>query len=892
MRLKFIILISLIYSINQIGIGQVRFPKGNDTASDQIEISYSNPKEYEIAEIKVEGSEFLDQNALISLSGLGVGDKIRIPGEYITTAIKNLWKQGIIGDAGIRIDSVASNKVYLVIELTERPRLRKFQISGVGNGQEKEIREKIELIRGRVVTDAIMKNAQLTIKKFFYEKGFLNAQVDVVQKKDTIVRNSVLLDIDIKKGYKTKIYKISFEGDENITETRLKNKMKSTNEHVRISLTRTIFNEFFNIFRPKQVKSFFDSTITYDKKDVMAFLNDQVKLNVLKSSKFVKDKYEEDKDLLVDYYRAKGYRDAEILSDTVYSYDKRRVNVELSVVEGQRYYFKNVIWSGNYIYTNDQLDAVLGVRKGDVYDLELINKKLNFNPAGPDISSLYMDHGYLFFNVQPIEVNVDGDSIDVEMRIYEGAQATINKIIISGNDRTNDHVILRELRTLPGQKFSRANIIRTQRELSQLGYFDPEKVSPQPIPNPADETVDIEWSLVERPSDQVELSGGFGGQLGFIGTLGLTFNNFSARNITNFKSWRPLPIGDGQRFSVRAQANGRRFQSYSASFAEPWLGGKKPNSFGVSYSYSVQRLFGRNPGSFTFNTDETRGSLKVSNISVTLGRRVRWPDDFFTVSNSLAFVQYRVFNFGTSLGFSNGVANNFTFNTTIARNSIDNPMYPRSGSQISLSASFTPPYSVFRNVDYDLLDNAERFELVEFHKWLVDAKYHIQIVGNLVLQTRAHFGFIGSYTNKAGIGPFERFWLGGDGLSGQNFLVGNDVVALRGYENNSIVPLDPRSGVQGGTVFNKFVMELRFPASLNPSATIYLLAFMEAGNNWNDLRQFNSFNMLKSAGVGARIFMPAFGLLGIDWGYGFDAIPNASGKSGAQVHFSIGQQIR
>ena len=892
MRLKIIILISLFYSFTQFGISQVRFPRGNTSSNDQIQINYSNPKEYEIADIKVEGVEFLDENALISLSGLGVGDKVRIPGEYITSAIKNLWKQGIIGDAGIKVDSVANNKVYLVIELTERPRLRKFVISGLGNGQEKEVREKIELIRGRVVTDATVKNAELTIKKFFYEKGFLNTQVDIVQRKDTIIRNSAILDISINKGYKTKIYEIGFTGDENFSEGRLKNKMKSTNEHVRLALTRTIFNEFFNIFRPKQVKSFFDSSIIYDKKDVLAFLNDQVKLNVFKSSKYVSNKFEEDKDLLIDYYREKGYRDADILSDTVYSYDKRRVNIELTVNEGQRYYFKNVLWTGNYIYTNEQLDAVLGVKKGDVYDLELINKKLNYNPTGADVSSLYMDNGYLFFNVQPIEVNVDGDSIELEMRIYEGTQATINKIIIAGNDRTNDHVILREIRTIPGQKFSRANIIRTQRELSQLGYFDPEKVSPQPIPNPADETVDIEWSLEEKPSDQIELSGGFGGQLGFIGTLGLTFNNFSARNIPHFKNWRPLPIGDGQRLSIRAQANGRRFQSYSASFVEPWLGGKKPNSFGLSYSYSVQRLFGRDPGSFRINTNETQGSLKVSNISVSLGRRVKWPDDFFTISNSLSFVQYRVFNFGTSLGFSNGVANNFTLNTTIARNSIDNPTYPRSGSQLSLSASFTPPYSVFSNADYETLDNAERFERVEFHKWLFDAKYHIQIVGNLVLQARAHFGFIGSYTDKAGIGPFERFFLGGDGLSGQNFLIGNDIVALRGYENNSIVPFDAKTGVQGGTVFNKFVMELRFPVSLNPVATIYLLTFVEAANNWNSFKQFNSFNLLKSAGLGARIFMPSFGLLGIDWGYGFDVLPNTNRKSGGQVHFSIGQQIR
>ena len=893
MRSKTTTLLLLLCGLYHVGKSQVRFPRVNAAPSNQIEINYSNPKEYEIGGLDVEGAEFLDKNALISLSGLGVGDKVRIPGEHITNAVKNLWKQGIIGEAGVRIDSVSGNQVFLVIELTERPRLRKFNISGLGSGQEKEIREKIDLIRGRVVTDAIVKNAELTIRKFFHEKGFLNVDVKIVQQKDTIVRNSAILDITVDKGYKTKVYKIKFEGDENFTEMRLKNKMKSTNEHVRVALPRTVINELFNIFRPKKVKSFFDSSIVYDKNDVLAFLNDNLKLNFFKSAKFVQDKFDEDKDLLVEYYRAKGYRDAEVIADTVFRHDKKRVNINITVDEGQRYYFRDVLWTGNYIYTNEQLDAVLGVKKGDIYDLELINKKLNYNPTGADISSLYMDNGYLFFNVQPIEVKVEGDSIDVEMRIYEGAQATINKIIIAGNDRTSDHVILRELRTLPGQKFSRANIIRTQREISQLGYFDPEKVNPQPIPNPADETVDIEWSLEERPSDQVELSGGFGGQLGFIGTLGLTFNNFSMRNIPHFKSWRPLPIGDGQRLSVRAQANGRRFQSYSVSFVEPWLGGKKPNSFGVSYSFSVQRLFGRDANNpFRLNQNQTRGSLKVSNVSVSLGRRIRWPDDFFTISNSLSFVQYRVFNFGTSLGFSNGIANNVTFNTTLARNSIDNPMYPRSGSQLSLSASFTPPYSLFRDVDYATLENAERFELVEFHKWLFDARYHIQIVGDLVLQTRAHFGFIGSYSQKAGIGPFERFWLGGDGLSGQNFLVGNDVVALRGYENNSVVPIDPVTGVRGGTVFNKFVMELRFPASLNPSATIYLLSFLEAGNNWNNFRQFNSFNLLKSAGIGARIFMPAFGLLGIDWGYGFDALPNTNRRSGAQVHFSIGQQIR
>lgn len=872
-------------AIIEISSAQIRFPGRNTSTGNSLQINYSNPKEYEIAEIKVEGSEFLDENALISLSGLSVGDKVRIPGEYITNAVKNLWKQGIIGDAGIRVDKVENNKVYLVIELTERPRLRKFDITGLTSSNAKEVREKINLIRGRVVTDAITKNVELTIKKFFYEKGYLNTEVDIVQKKDTIVRNSVVLDIYVDRGYKTKVEKINIEGNENFTATRLKNKMKKTNEHVRLRILRTVFNEAFNIFRPKKVKNFLDSTIVYDKKAVMAFINDQVKLNVFKSAKFVESSFEEDKELLIDYYRAKGYRDAQVLSDSIYRHDNRNINIDLKVKEGRKYYFRDVFWTGNYIYSNEQLDAVLGVKQGDVYDLELINKKLNYNPQGADVSSLYMDNGYLFFSIQPIEVKAEGDSIDVEMRIYEGAQATINKIIISGNDRTNDHVILRELRTLPGQKFSRANIIRTQREIAQMGYFDPEKVNPTPLPNPIDETVDIEWALEEQPSDQIEVSGGFGGQLGFIGTVGVTFNNFSARNIPHLKNWRPLPVGDGQRFSIRAQANGRRFQSYSASFVEPWLGGKKPNSFGISYSYSVQR-------NIDFNSDRTTGSLKVSNISLSLGRRVKWPDDFFTVSNSVSFIQYRVFNFGSSLGFSNGIANNVTFNTTISRNSIDNPMFPRSGSQVQLSASFTPPYSVFRDVNYAELDNAERFELVEFHKWMFDAKYYMKIVGNLVLESRAHFGFIGSYTNKPGIGPFERFWLGGDGLSGQNFLIGNDVVALRGYENNSIVPRETDSGVRGGTVFNKFVFELRYPISLSPTATIYALTFAEAGNNWNDFKQFNSFDLFKSAGMGLRIFMPAFGLLGLDWGYGFDQLPNTVGRSGAQIHFSIGQQIR
>ena len=884
MRLKRSFLLNLFILGSFVCLGQIRFPRIEEN-SDELQINYSSPKEYEIADIQVEGVEFLDKNALISLSGLSIGDKIKIPGEPITNAVKNLWRQGIIGNVSVEVTKVEDGKVFLTLILIERPRLTKFEISGLNQTHEKEILEKIDLIRGRVVTDAVVKNAKLTIKKYLYEKGYLGTRVAIAQRADTILRNSIYLDISIDKGFKTKIEMIAIEGNEAFSDKRLKKRLKSTNEHIRFRLPRTIFYEALNLFRPKEIRNFFDSSIVYTKEDLNGFVSDQVKLNFFKTAKFVEDKYKEDKDLLIDFYKSKGYRDAEITSDSIYKFNERKMNVSLTVNEGQKYYFRNVIWSGNYIYTNDQLDRVLGVAKGDVYDLELINKKLNYNPTGSDISSLYMDNGYLFFSVRPIEVEVSEDSIDVEMRIFEGAQATVNKIIISGNSRTSDHVILRELRTIPGEKFSRANIIRTQRELSQLGYFDPEKVVPNPLPNPIDEMVDIEWLLEERPSDQIELSGGFGGQLGFIGTLGLVFNNFSVKSIPRFNKWKPLPMGDGQKLSVRMQANGRRFQSYSASFVEPWLGGRKPNSFGISYSYSVQRII-------DFFSDQTNGSLKVANITLSLGRRLKWPDDFFTISNSISFLQYQLFNFGTSLGFSDGTANNITFNTTISRNSIDSPMFPRSGSSITLSASLTPPYSLFHNLDYTTAENAEKFKLVEYHKWMFDAKYHLQLSNKLVLQSRAHMGFIGSYTKKAGVGPFERFWLGGDGISGQNYLIGNDVIGLRGYENNSLVPTNNETGLRGGTVYNKFVFELRYPISLNPTATIYVLGFAEGGNNWSDINLFNPFRINKSAGFGARIFMPAFGLLGIDWGYGFDQLPGTEGPSGAQIHFSIGQLLR
>jgi len=848
------------------------------------DINYGNPKEYEIAEINVEGSQFLDNVALISLSGLKVGDKIKVPGESISTAIKKLWKQGIIGNVEVYASKIESGKIWLTIQLTERPRLTRFQFDGINKSDEGSLSEQISLVQGKVLTDAIIKNAETAVKKYYVAKGFLNVKVDVSQQTDTLLRNSVQLNFDIEKGRKVKISNINFEGNEFYDDAKLRKKLSGTGEIPKFKIHKALIAKVVNLIKPKNAVDFVTKSHKVEKQDFKEFMSDHLNLNFFKANKFIQSDFNDDKDALVAFYNSKGFRDAKVVSDSVYSSGGRLLDIDIEVDPGKRYYFGDINWEGNFIHPDRTLDAILGIQKGDIYDLDLVNKKLNFNPQGADISALYLDNGYLFFRVNPVEVGVDGDSVNLEMRIFEGVQATIDKVFVTGNDRTNDHVILRELRTLPGEKFSRAELIRTQRELSQLGFFDPEKVNPVPIPNPVKETVDIEWQLEEKPSDQVQLSGGWGGFFGFVGTVGLQFNNFSLKNIPHFDKWRPLPIGDGQKLGLSIQANGRRFQSYNFSFSEPWLGGRKPNSFGINYNFSVQR---------SLNTrNETIGSLKVSGVTVSLGRRVRWPDDFFTVSNSISYLRYTLLNFGNTLGFSTGNANSLTFNTTIARNSIDNPMFPRTGSQVSLNVALTPPYSLWNNIDFENADNATRFRLIEYNKWNFDLKYYLPITKNLVLAPRAHFGFIGSYTQRAGVGPFERFQLGGDGLTGQNFLLGTDIIGLRGYENNSIVPRDTENGIDGGVAFNKFVMELRYLVSPNPAATIYLLAFAEAGNNWGSFSEFNPYDQFRSAGAGVRIFMPAFGLLGLDWGYGFDSLPGQSGPSGAQFHFSIGQQIR
>ncbi len=875
----------------QIGIG--RRSQQNPTKSESID--YTDPKEYEIAGIEVVGAKGLNENALISLSGLEVGDKIRVPGPAISNAIKNLWKQKILGDVSISASKIEGDKIYLVISLTEKPRLSRIELNGVNSSHESEINDDLKLIRGQIVDDALLNRARLTVQNFFIDKGYLNVDVDIQKQADTLLANSIALQINVDKNEKVRIRRINIIGNEEISDKKLESKMKNTHEKVRFTLVKDLLSRLLHI-NGKKAKNFVTKQEEKSFDELKSYINEHVKLNFFNGSKFIRDDYAADKKAIVDFYNSRGYRDAIVVEDSVYRSGDNTISIDITVNEGQKYYFRDILWTGNYIYEEEILSRYLGIEKGDVYDLENLNKRLNFNPTGTDVSSLYMDNGYLFFSVQPVEVNVEGDSIDVEMRIFEGEQATISKIIITGNDRTNDHVIRREIRTLPGEKFSRSDLIRTQRELSQLGYFDPEQIGINPIPNPAEGTVDIEYSLVEKPSDQIELSGGWGGYYGFVGTLGLVFNNFSVRNIPHFNRWRPLPVGDGQKLSLRVQSNGRYYQSYSATFSEPWLGGKKPNNLTVGLS----RVIARSGGSYyerLYGVPSSNGFLIMTNGSVGLGRRLKWPDDYFTLSNTFMYRRYDVSNYNIGLPYDEGVSNSLMLSNVIARNSIDNPMFPRTGSSISLEASFTPPYSVFKEennlIDTDGESTAADYKWIEYHRWMFDASHYTQLGKNLVFNTNVHFGFFGSYRDNQIVAPFERFSLGGSGMN-TGFQVATEIIGLRGYPDGDITPTGRETidGARGGIAYNKFSMELRYLVSPNPSATIYLLGFAEGGNTFGRFNEYNPFKLYKSAGLGARIFMPAFGLLGIDWGYGFDSLPGEIGPHGPEFHFRIGQQIR
>jgi outer membrane protein insertion porin family len=907
--MKKIFLVLLFIILYQNIHAQIRF--GNSYQSNpQINVDYSSPQEYEIGGIEVVGATSLDPNALISISGLRVGDKINIPGETISSAIKKLWDQSILADVEIVATKVEGSKIFLEIRLKERPRLSNFVFAGVNKTDRDNLTDKIKLIKGRIVSEALMKNTQLQVKKYFVDKGFLNVDVNVKQIHDSL-SNYATLKIDIDKNKKVKINRIYFDGNEKVSDATLKGKMKKTKEKVRNTIPADIYNTIktAKTFNPVSILQTFNRV--FMPKYAWPYLNEHVRANFFAASKLNKSEYEEDKLKVISYYNSKGYRDAVIIRDTTYRYNDKSINIEIEVEEGRKYYYRNIYWKGNYVYDSTTLSSVLGIKKGEVYNKEELEKRLRYNPTGDDISSLYMDNGYLFFNLDPVEVNVEGDSIDIEMRISEGNQATINKVFVTGNTKTNDHVILREIRTLPGQKFNRSLLIRTQREISQLGYFDPEKINPVPIPNMRDGSVDIEYQVVEKPSDQIELSGGWSGY-GFIGTLGVVFNNFSARKIPYIKDWRgPLPSGDGQRLSLRMQASGKYYQTYSMTFTEPWLGGKKPNSFTIGITHSVSRIggyyynqFGNNYGN---SLDNSTGKILITGVSLSLGRRLKFPDDFFSLSNGLSYTRYGLSNYTYSqFGFYSGSAHNLNFNTTISRSSIDNPMFPRGGSNISLSISLTPPYSlwfpkkVFSPLENDLPAGEKNAALlkdrmVEYHKWMLDASQFISLAKNLVINVRAHFGFLGYYNPKY-YSKFERFELGGDGLAMNNYLLGTEIIGLRGYENRTLNPQFPVPGNQvnqlPGVAYNKYVFETRYLISPNPAATIWVHVFAEGGNNFNSFRNYNPFKLYRAAGVGARIFMPAFGLIGVDYGYGFDEVPNNPKANERRFMFTIGQQFR
>jgi len=803
------------------------------------------PKKYVLGGITVSGARYLDPNTLIGLSGLRVGDNITIPGEEIGKAIRKLWAQGILGDVNVTIARTEGDKIFLDFTLKERPRLSKFTFNGISKGQTEELTKKITLIRGKVVTDALLNNTRSQVRKFYVNKGFLDTKVNILQVPDSSLSNSVALRINVEKGNKVRIHDITFEGNKAFSDGKLKGKLKKTKER----------------------KSY----------------------KFLTSGKFQRAEYEEDKKKLIEFYNAEGYRDATVVSDTLVR-DAKGLALTIKVDEGPKYYFRHITWNGNYLYDDKTLSGVLGIKSGSPYSKEILDKRLNYNPTGQDVTSLYMNDGYLFFTIDPVEKKVEGDSIDIEMRLNEGVQAHIKEINIAGNTKTSDHVVRRAIRTLPGDKFNRELLIRSNRELSTLGYFDPEKVGINPVPNPADGTVDINYTVVEKPSDQVTLSGGWGGYAGFIGTVGLVFNNFSLRKAGTLRNWTPVPAGDGQRLALNVQANGFQYQAYSLSFTEPWLGGRRPNSFSFSLNRSISRIA---TSGFTF--DPVNGSfIKVNSASIGLGRQLRVPDDYFTLSNSLSYSQYQTQNYSLLANVPNGSFNNISLNTTLSRNSIDNPTYTRRGSSLSLSLSLTPPYSIFKG------SHPDANQWLEFHKWMFDASWFTPIVGKLVLNTRAHFGFLGAYGTRS-VGPFERFKMGGAGLGyngGGNFIVGTDYIGLRGYDDPNATFAIPtaQSNQNGGIVYNKYVMEMRYPVSLNPAATVYVLAFAEAGNAFDTYNNYNPYKLYRSVGVGARIFMSAFGLLGFDYGHGFDQVVPLPGTTTKQdpnhFHFIIGQQIR
>jgi len=854
---------SLMYSILALGIllgTAVSLTAQQDSLYQTFD--YSERRKFNIAEIVIEGAVNRDRNAIKSIAGLREGKQITIPGDDIPNAVKSLLRLRLFEDVQVLAEKVEEDLIYLKLILIERPTLSRYSINGEKKSQHSSLTDIIDetLTKGSIVTQDLKDLAISKLKNHYLEKGFIDAEITIDEIKDDIKPNAVRLVFNIEKNEKARIEYITILGNSKFSDDKLFRKMKDT----------------------------------------------KVKGTFLKKSKLLEEDYKADKNNIIAFYNKNGYRDAEIVRDSVWRSVSGDLFIELEIFEGEQYFFRDISWKGNSKYTDEQLTAVLGIEKGAVYDPDLLEKRLSFSMDGRDVSSLYLDDGYLFFRVDPVEVAVVNDSIDLEMQIFEGAQATISAVGISGNDRTHEHVIRRELRTKPGDKFSRSHIIRSQRALMNLGYFNPETMDIQTPVNQQNGTVEVNYKVEETPSDQLELSAGYGGaQGGLIGTLGVTFNNFSLRNIKDKSTWSPLPQGDGQKLSVRAQSNSRFFRSYNISFTEPWLGGKRPTSFtlGAVHSAFDQTFFGL-------------GSLKITRLFTGLGTQLKWPDDFFSIGGTLTMETIRLDDyvnggfFVDNLAIQDGNFKNFSFTATLTRSSVAEPIFPRSGSRISLSVQFTPPYSIFRSNDFWVLSDSEinqleedlikergpgapfdlaeevrraeasrRFEFLEYHKWTLKGEWYYNIVNKLVLAANIKFGFLGNYSGSIGLSPFERFELGGDGLSNQNVgIVGRDIISMRGYEVQEFDVNVNSSG--GGAVYNKLTMELRYPLSLNPNSSIYVHGFVQGGNAWSSFSEFNPYDMKRSAGFGLRVFLPMFGLLGFDYGFGFDKDPNAPGFDG------------
>lgn len=873
MRLRQLILLlyfSLLFTPSlfaQISIG------GNDVTD------YSAPKDYYLGGVTVSGVKYLDGNVLVMLSGLTVGEKIKIPGDKVSRAIRKLWEQGLFEEVSISVTRIVNDQIFLDIYLKERPRLSKFQFNGIKKSDADDIREKIRLVKGDYVTDNLIIKTKNIIYDFYHDKGFLNAEVEIIQRRDSAAANEVTLLINIDKNEKVKVYNITLHGNKQIGEDLLTASFKKTKE-------KSVFNPLNDLEEALAQSTVAAAQTNFtDVADIMGkHATDNVKIRLFKSSKFIEEDYEEDKTNLVAKYNSMGYRDARILRDSISKNDDNTISIDLWVEEGPKYYIRSITWVGNTKYKSDFLDRILKIRKGDVYDQDALDQALTYNPSGADIRSLYMDDGYLFFDVVPVETRVENDSIDLEIRMHEGKQATISRVTIKGNTKTNDHVALREVQTRPGQLFSRDRLIRSQRQLAQLKYFDAEKLAPNVSPNPEDGTVDISYDVTETSADQIELSGGWGyGRI--IGTLGLSFNNFSLRNLINLKAWKPIPSGDGQKLSLRFQTYGAGYFSYSFSFTEPWLGGRKPLALSLSYFHS------RYTNGYAAN-DPLFGYFKIDGISVGLGTQLRWPDDYFSLYQSVNYNRYNTMNYSQIFAFGggDGVYNALSYGIVLSRNSVDAPIFAKTGSEFSINLEVTPPYSWFDgDVDYQAIPFSDRFKMVEYYKIKFKGAWYINLIEKLVLTPRVQFGYLGTYTPSLGVTPFERFYLGGDGLSGYNNMDGRELIGMRGYTNNSLTPGYPST--LGGTVYTKYTFELRYPVSLNPNATIYALTFLEAGNDWLEWDNFNPFNVYRSLGFGVRVYLPMFGLLGLDWGYGLDAVPGVPGANGGQFHFSINSSL-